>query len=96
MQEVIQHFSELFRLDKPGWTFPGWGCCAFGKKSADMAEDVVDCGGVSIGASLEPVKSTAHSRFDHVCRGTWLAECSLAHPEGDFIRQARKMTSMSE
>lgn len=61
-QEVIRHFSELFRLDRPGWTFPGWGCCSFGKKTADMPQDVVDCGGVSIGASLQPVKSNAHSR----------------------------------
>ena len=30
------------------------------------------------------------NRFDHICKGTWLAECSLAHPEGDFIRQARQ------
>ncbi|CAM9195598.1 unnamed protein product [Ectocarpus fasciculatus] len=95
-EEVIRHFSELFRLDKPGWTFPGWGCCSLGKKSADMPEDVVDCGGVSVGASLEPVKSTAHSRFDHVCQGSWLAECSLAHPEGDFIRQARLLQSKAE
>ncbi|CBJ27933.1 conserved unknown protein [Ectocarpus siliculosus] len=95
-EEVIRHFSELFRLDKPGWTFPGWGCCALGKKSADMPEDVVDCGGVSIGASLEPVKSTAHSRFDHVCRGSWLAECSLAHPEGDFIRQLQSKAERFE
>lgn len=28
-------------------------------------------------------------RFDHLCQDTWLAECCLAHPEGDFIRQAR-------
>ncbi|CAM9185776.1 unnamed protein product [Hapterophycus canaliculatus] len=88
-EEVIHHFSELFRLDQPGWTFPGWGFGSFGKKTADMVEDVVDCGGVSIGAKLQPVQSTAHSRFDHVCHGTWLAECSLSHPEGDFIRQAR-------
>eukprot|EP00903_Cladosiphon_okamuranus_P009173 g8761.t1 len=61
-EEVIRHFSELFRLDRPGWTFPGWGCGSFGKKTADMPEDVVDCGGVSIGASLQPVRSTVHSR----------------------------------
>lgn len=62
-QEIIQHFSELFRLDQPGWTFPGWGCGSFGKKTADMPEDVVDCGGVSIGASLKPVQSIIHSRL---------------------------------
>ncbi len=62
-QEIIQHFSELFRLDQPGWTFPGWGCCSFGKKTADTPEDVVDCGGVPIGASLQPVTSTVHSRW---------------------------------
>lgn len=63
LKEVIQHFSELFRLDQPGWTFPGWGCGSFGKKTADMVEDVVDCGGVPIGAKLQPVQSTAHSRL---------------------------------
>lgn len=61
-QEVIHHFSELFRLDRPGWTFPGWGCWSFGKKTADMPEDVVDCCGVSMGANVQPVTSTAHSR----------------------------------
>lgn len=61
-QEVIQHFSELFRLDQPGWAFPGWGCCGFGKKVADMPLDVTDCAGISIGASLGPVESTEHSR----------------------------------
>lgn len=28
-----------------------------------MPEDVVDCGGVSIGANVQPVKSTEHSRL---------------------------------
>lgn len=62
-QEVIQHFSELFRLDKPGWTYRGWGCCRIGKKTADMPDDVTDCAGVSIGASLKAVESTEHSRL---------------------------------
>lgn len=31
-----------------------------------------------------------YTRFDHICLGTWLAECALAHPEGAFIRQARQ------
>lgn len=28
-------------------------------------------------------------RFDHICKGSWLAECVLAHPEGAFIRQVK-------
>eukprot|EP00904_Undaria_pinnatifida_P004196 jgi/Undpi1/13778/HiC_scaffold_9.g03429.m1 len=95
-EEVINHFSELFRLDKPGWTHPGWGWGSFGKKTADMPEDVTDCAGVSIGSTLGPVKSTAHSRFDHICQGTWLAECALAHPEGDFIRQLKSRAKTFE
>lgn len=45
---------------------------------------------VSIRTSLEQssiLPRSSRSRFDHVCEGSWLAECSLAHPEGAFIRQ---------
>ncbi|CAM9653306.1 unnamed protein product, partial [Choristocarpus tenellus] len=64
-EEVIDHFSSLFRLDQPGWEFKGWGCyssCRIGSKRVDLPQHVVDYMGASIGASLKAVKSTAHSR----------------------------------
>ncbi|CAM9191176.1 unnamed protein product, partial [Discosporangium mesarthrocarpum] len=96
-EEVIDHFSSLFRLDQPGWKHDGWGCgcCRMGVKRADRPEHVVDYWGKSIGGMLDPVDSTEHSRFDHLCLNSWLAECSLAHPEGAFIRQARRLKRIS-
>ncbi|KAG5187665.1 hypothetical protein JKP88DRAFT_267824 [Tribonema minus] len=91
---VIKHFSELFRLDKESWSSAG-GQFGWHKKLADKPEDIKDAKGRSIGSMLQPVQSTAHSRFDHLCLDSWVAEVVIAHPERQFINTARKLQTLS-
>jgi hypothetical protein len=70
------------RLDVPSWSYEGH-CGWFGSKKSDLPDDIKDHLGRP--RKVAPVTTTRHSRFDHLCKGTWLAECSIVHPEGGFI-----------
>jgi hypothetical protein len=71
-------------LDQPSWSFAG-RCKLFGRKKADQPSDVTDHIGQPCVDRMHPTSSTRHSRFDHLVKGSWLAEVSIVHPEGDFI-----------
>lgn len=88
-EDVIKHFSELYRLDQPSWSTKGRLCGLFGSKKSDPVGKLRDSAGRPI--YPQPVSETDQSPFDHLCLGSWLAECAVIHPEGKFIKQTAKL-----
>ncbi|KAG5176418.1 hypothetical protein JKP88DRAFT_274217 [Tribonema minus] len=94
-EQIIGHFNNLFRLDLQSWSYRG-RCGIFGRKRPDFPDEITDHLNQPCIDKLLPVASTRHSRFDHLCKNTWVAECSIVHPEGDFILAAKSVQNVSK
>ena len=105
-EEILAHFDGLYALDRPDWEHKGQcgGCC--GKKVARRPEDITDAGvetyddrgaAVVVAKQLfpKPVKDLDHVDGDRLYLDKWVAEVSVAHPNGRAIRmyqRAKRMT----
>jgi len=100
-QEITAHFSRLYALDRADWNFPGYCCCChvWSKKSR-LPEDITDRGSLMYDADGNEVMLVQTITYgttlnidntrDDLYLGTWIAECTVIHPNSDLIQEYQK------
>jgi RNA recognition motif-containing protein len=100
-QEIVAHFSNLYALDRSDWNFKGYCCCLgiYGKKSR-LPDDITDRGSIMYdvdGNQVMVVQTIKHGTTlnvdntrDDLYIGTWIAECTVIHPNSDLIAEHQK------
>ena len=98
-KEIVEHFSTLYALDRPDWEFPGYcGCCHMWSKKARLPSDITDGGRMVVMEDGEetlveevverhPTANCDNTRKPDVYAGTWIAECTVVHPNTKLIEK---------
>ena len=103
-KEITAHFSELFALDRPDWSFPGYLWCLhiFNKKSRipkDVTHESLEITSIECGNEITlhgnevtfgKTKAIDNTR-EKIYLGTWIAETTIIHPNSDLIKQRQKL-----
>jgi len=92
-EEVRRHFSDIYQLSEPDWTFPGYMCGLFGKKRARLPEECLNYDLTPL-QGLEPVRDVScHGKENYI--GSWVADVNIAHPNGKLIRRCQALKKYS-
>ncbi|GMH46365.1 hypothetical protein TrRE_jg6856, partial [Triparma retinervis] len=92
-EQVRKHFSDIYQLSEPDWTFPGYLCGLLGKKKARLPEECVNYDQSPL-EDLEPVRDiSCHGKQNYV--GSWVADVNIAHPNGKLIRRCQALKKYS-
>ena len=100
-QEIVAHFSNLYALDRADWQFPGYCCCChIWSKKTRLPEDITDRGSLMYDAEGNEVMLVQTVEYgttlsidntrDDLYLGTWIAECTVIHPNSDLIQEYQK------
>lgn len=98
VDEILNHFSNLYKLDEPDWAHNGMCCGCIGRKKSRRPEDILFASGKRGEKQLYPVKPGAAMnalepyRYDH----KWVAEVEVIHPMDEFLRTMRRNSKKSK
>ena len=105
-QEITAHFSNLFALDQPDWSNPGYCCCLhIWQKKSRLPEDITDKGSLmydEAGNEILLVQTVTFGKTDNIDNtrddlylGTWVAETTVIHPNSELIIQYQKQKKIN-
>lgn len=92
--EIRAHFDRLYNLRNPDWTFAGWCGCCFGK-SVQRPIVPKPRRGTKVAHNVAPVLNATNTGDSSYLR-SWVAEVSLAHPNGSLMRRYMGLTTRLE
>lgn len=96
--ELEEHFSDLYQLEKPDWMFEGYCCKQIGYKKQRRPGHIMDRGRPESDVngkkrlrykarSYKPVLDTSFDGGKARHLRSWVCEVALAHPNGKMIRK---------
>ena len=96
-EEIVDHFSNIYQLDKPDWDHKGACCGCIGFKKSRRPEDILFPSGKKGEKKLKPVQpgKALNSEVPKLYDGKWAAEVVVVHPMDSFLRVMSKNASKS-
>ncbi len=91
-ESIRKHFSDLYQLSSPDWSFKGYICGIWGKKKPREPDEI-------LGYDLQPMKCEPvnnvdmHGKENYI--GSWVADVNIAHPNGSLIRRCQALKKYS-
>jgi hypothetical protein len=95
--EILEHFSNLYKLDEADWAHAGACCGMIGRKDPRLPEDIIFPSGIVGERALFPVAKGAalNAAAPELYDGKWVAEVCVVRPLGNFIRTLRSKSKLS-
>jgi len=92
-EQVRKHFSDIYQLSEPDWSFKGYICGLWGKKKPRLPEECLNYDLTPI-EDLAPVNDVrCHGKDNY--KGSWVADVNIAHPNGKLIRRCQALKKYS-